>query len=93
MPLRPGRPADDRRRRVGVPGTGCDPGAGWADKPVNVLARRRQRWTFMDAPGPGTAAGEEYLVVAGQELRLTNPPGAVPGHRYNQGRRDRLLAG
>jgi hypothetical protein len=47
----------------------------------------------MDAPGPGTAAGEEYLVVAGQELRLTNPPGAVPGHRYNQGRRDRLLAG
>jgi len=39
------------------------------DRPGAALAA----WTVMDSARSGVDAGEEYLVVAGQELRLTNP--------------------
>ena len=39
------------------------------DRPGAALAA----WTVMDSARSGVDAGEEYLVVAGQEFRLTNP--------------------
>ena len=69
----------DGRRAIASPGlvpgrrAGSWSAGGGSPAPVPRHRRAMAAWMSMSAPGRAAAGGEEYLVVDGQKLRLTNP--------------------